>query len=346
MYEGWKRLIRPARIEVEAETLTPYYGRFIGEPFERGFGITLGNALRRVLISSVYGAGITSIRIAGVLHEFSTIPGVKEDVTDIVLNLKGIVMKLNTQGPEVVRIYADKEGIVSAGDIIRGSNVEILNTDHYIATLSKNVILDIEMTVKWGKGYLPAERNKDEGQPIGTIPMDTVFSPVRKVNFTVGNARVGQITDYDRLVLEVWTNGSIHPDEAVSYTAKVIKDQIAIFMNFKQEDEGIVLEAIEEKEPLVNENLFKSVDELELSVRSANCLKNARIVYLGELVQRTEQEMLKTKNFGRKSLNEIKEILNELGLSFGMLIPDFEKSKQEYELKKATQKEEPWRVGL
>jgi DNA-directed RNA polymerase subunit alpha len=322
IHRNWRDLIRPKRLEVDPDTLTPTYGKFVGEPFERGFGITIGNALRRILLSSLQGAAITAVRIDGVLHEFSTIPGVAEDVTDIILNLKDVKLRMHAEGPKTIRIKADKEGVVRAGDIVHDETIEVLNPDLHVATLSKNARLEMEMSVKHGRGYIPAERNKEEDAPIGTIPIDSIFSPIRKVNYTVSNARVGQITDYDKLTLEVWTNGSVRPEDAVAYAAKILKDQLAIFINFEEEAEALPTPAAEEQAKL-NENLFKSVDELELSVRSANCLKNADIRYIGELVQKTEAEMLKTKNFGRKSLNEIKEILAEMGLSLGMKLDNF-----------------------
>jgi len=327
-------LIRPKRLEVEKETLTPFYGKFIAEPLERGFGITIGNSLRRILLSSLQGAAITSVKIDGVLHEFSTIPGVKEDVTDIILNLKEVRLKLHTEGPKTIRVKAEGPMILKAGDILTDDSVEILNPDHYLATLSKEAKLSMEMVVKMGRGYVPAERNKDENQPIGTIPMDAIFSPIRKVNYTVTNARVGQRTDYERLTLEVWTDGSLTPEEAITQAAKILKDQLSIFIAFEEEE-------IEEPEPSeeekntesLNENLFRSVDELELSVRSANCLKHANIRLIGDLVQKTEAEILATKNFGKKSLNEIKEVLASMGLSLGMKIENwpFKKSEQKAE---------------
>ncbi len=331
---NWRDLIKPKRLEVDPDTLTPTYGKFVGEPFERGFGITIGNALRRILLSSLQGAAITSVRIDGVLHEFSTIPGVTEDVTDIILNLKDVRLKMHAEGPKIIRIKADKEGVVRAADIVTDETVEILNPDLPIATLSKNARLEMEMTVKQGRGYVPAERNKEEDAPIGTIPIDSIFSPIRKVNYTVTNARVGQITDYDRLTLEVWTNGSVRPEDAVAYAAKILKDQLSIFINFEEEAEPVLTPAAEDAARL-NENLFKSVEELELSVRSANCLKNAGIKTIGELVQRTEAEMLKTKNFGRKSLNEIKEILAEMGLTLGMKLDNFPPAEERRRLEEA-----------
>ncbi len=333
MYRNWQTLIKPKGLGVEEETLTPTHARFHVEPLESGFGITIGNSLRRVLLSSLQGAAIAAVRIKGVLHEFSTLPGVREDVTDIILNIKEILVKLHSDGPEILRLKANKERVVKASDIQPNPNVEILNPDHPIATLSEDGELEIEMVVKRGRGYIPAERNREEGESIGTIPIDAIFSPIRKVNYVVTHARVGQITDYDRLTLEVWTNGSVTPADAVGYAAKIIKDQIGVFINF-EEGEAVPRPQEKEEKSKLNENLFKSVDELELSVRSANCLKNAEIRYIGDLVQKTEAEMLKTKNFGRKSLNEIKEILTEMGLGLGMKLenwppPEVERAKKE-----------------
>ncbi len=317
MYRNWETLIKPKAFEVEEETLTSTYGRFHVEPFERGFGITIGNSLRRILLSSLQGAAITTASIKGVLHEFSTLPGVREDVTDIILNIKEILVKMHSLGPEILRLKVTKAGEVKAGDIDPNPNVEILNPEHHLATLSGDGEIEIEMVVKWGRGYVPAERNREEGQPIGTIPIDALFSPIRRVNYNVTHTRVGQLTDYDRLTMEVWTNGSLAPRDAVAFAAKIMKEQLAVFINFDEEEAAPKSTPKEEKTSL-NENLFRSVDELELSVRSANCLKNAEIRYIGDLVQKTEAEMLKTKNFGRKSLNEIKEILTEMGLGLGM----------------------------
>ena len=238
MQKSWKDLIRPKRLEVEKETLTPFYGKFTAEPFERGFGITIGNSLRRILLSSLQGAAITSVKIDGVLHEFSTIPGTKEDMTEIILNLKEVRLKLHTEGPKTIRVKAEGPKVLKAGDILTGDAVEILNPDHYIATLSRDGKLSMEMVVKVGRGYVPAERNKEESQPIGTIPMDAIFSPIKKVNYTVTNARVGQITDYDKLTLEAWTDGSLNPEEAVAHAAKILKDQLSIFITFEEEEEA------------------------------------------------------------------------------------------------------------
>jgi len=322
MYKNWRDLIKPKRLQVETDTLTATYGRFFAEPFERGFGTTLGNSLRRVLLSSLQGAAITSVRIKGVLHEFSTVPGVTEDVTDIILNLKGVLLKLHGNDSRNIRIVKKGAGVITAGDIITDSQVEILNPEHHIATCAKDADVEMDMVVALGKGYVPADRNRDEKSPVGTIPIDSLFSPIKKVNFTVNNARVGQITDYDKLTLEVMTDGSARPDDAVAYAAKILKEQLQIFINFDEESEP-ESEARSEESRKINENLYRSVDELELSVRSANCLKNANIRLIGDLVQRSEAEMLKTQNFGRKSLNEIKDILAEMGLTLGMKLEDF-----------------------
>ena len=322
MHRNWQSLIKPKRLEPAEETLTPFYGKFVAEPFERGFGNTIGNSLRRILLSSIQGAAITSVRIKGVLHEFSTVPGVREDVTDIILNLKEVRLKLFSEGPETIKIKGKDEGEIKAADISTNNNVEILNPDLHIATLSKDADLDMEMTVKRGKGYVPAEMNKEDIQPVGTIPIDAIFSPIRRVNYNITHARVGQVTDYDSLSFEVWTDGSLRPDDAIAYAARILQDQLTIFINFEEEPIAIGPEPVEEK-PKFNENLYRSIEELELSVRSANCLKNANIKHIWELVHKTETEMLRTKNFGRKSLNEIKEILTEMGLTLGMKLENF-----------------------
>jgi DNA-directed RNA polymerase subunit alpha len=334
MYQkSLKDLIRPKRLEVETETLTPFYGKFIAEPFERGFGITIGNSLRRILLSSLQGAAIVSVKIDGVLHEFSTIPGVKEDVTEIILNLKEVRLKLHTEGPKTIRVKAEGLKVLKAGDIQTGDAVEILNPDHHIATLSRDAKLSMEMVVKVGRSYVSAEHNKEENQSIGTIPIDAIFSPIKKVNYTVTNARVGQITDYDKLILEVWTDGSLSPEEAVAHSAKTLKNQLSIFVTFEEEEEEETVVSGERDEiEKLNENLFRSVDELELSVRSANCLKHANIKLIGDLVQKTESEILATKNFGRKSLNEIKELLGDMGLSLGMKLEHWPPKKAEEEM--------------
>lgn len=306
----------PKKLDVEKETLSKTYGKFFAEPFERGFGSTIGNSLRRVLLSSIAGAAVTSIKIEGVLHEFSTLAGVKEDVTDMILNIKNLRLRLHSDKPKVIHLKKKGAGEVRAKDIIHDADVEILTPDLHIATLDKDGHLDMEMTVKTGRGYVPAERNKEEGMAIGVIPVDSIFSPIRKVNFTVENARVGRVTDYDKLILEIWTDGSVHPEDVLGFSAKILKDHLSIFINFEEMEQPIQQEADERKE--FNKNLLRSVHELELSVRAANCLKNANIRTIADLVQRSEGEMLKTKNFGRKSLNEIKEILQEMGLSLGM----------------------------
>jgi len=318
MQRNWSSLIRPKRIDVDEATHTRFYGEFTIQPLERGYGITLGNALRRVLLSSIRGAAIVSIKIDNVLHEFSTIPGVKEDVTDVILNLKGVRLKLGTADTKAVHIDVSQPGVIKAGDIISDGTVEVLNTDHYIATMSSGgASFKAELVVKMGKGYIPAKKELDPDQPEGTINIDAIFTPVKKVNYTVSHARVGQITDFDKLVLEVWTDGSLSPEDAIAYSAKILKQQLDVFINFEEVDEEIPPE-VEDEKGNVNEVLLRSVEDLELSVRSANCLKNAGINTIGELVQRTETEMLKTKNFGRKSLSEIKDILNEYNLTFGM----------------------------
>ncbi len=323
MYKNWRDLIRPKKIQLESETLSDTYGKFYAEPFERGFGTTLGNSLRRVLLSSLQGAAITSVKIKGVLHEFSAIPGVTEDVTDIVLNLKGVRLRMHGSESRTVRIMHKGEGKITAGDIVADHNIEILNPEHHIAVCSKDANLEIDMVVKMGKGYVPADRNRDEKAPVGTIPIDSIFSPITKVNFQVTNARVGQITDFDKLTLDVWTDGSVKPDDAIAYAAKILKEQLTIFINFDEDVEQPEDLEPEEDSDKINENLYRSVDELELSVRSANCLKNAGIKLIGELVIRTEAEMLKTQNFGRKSLNEIKDVLADMGLSLGMKLDNF-----------------------
>jgi DNA-directed RNA polymerase subunit alpha len=337
MYRNWRELIKPKRLEVDPDGHSRYYAKFICEPLERGFGITLGNALRRVLISSLQGAAIVSVKFDGALHEFSTFPGVVEDVTDILLNLKAVRVRMHGDEPRMIKISANKEGVVRAKDLICDSHIEILNPELPIATLSGDGQLKAEMMVKMGKGYVPSERNKEDNAPIGTIFLDSAYSPIKKVNYVVGNARVGQITDYDRLTLEVWTDGSVSPEDAVAVAAKILKDQLSLFINFEEEtEEPEHLESVHQEEQ-INPNLYKSVEELELSVRSANCLKNADIRYIWELVQKTEPEMLRTKNFGRKSLNEIKAILEEMGLHLGLKLEGFvppqieEKKENNYE---------------
>jgi DNA-directed RNA polymerase subunit alpha len=317
----WRGFQKPKRLAVDAETLTENYGKFSAQPFERGFGTTIGNALRRTLLSSIEGAAVTAVKIEGVLHEFQSITGVVEDATDIILNLKQIPFKLNGEGPKALYLRAEQPGIVTSGMIEADGDVEILDKDVYIATVSEGGKLDMEMRLKRGRGYISADKNFDSDLGIGFIPVDSVHSPVRKVNYTVDAARLGQITDYDRLTLEVWTNGTVLPADAVGLAAKLLKDHMSIFINFEEEIEA-ESHSEEGRMQLRNENLNRSVEELELSVRSYNCLKNANIQTIGELVQKTEAEMLKTKNFGRKSLNEIKEILAQMGLSLGMKIDE------------------------
>ncbi len=332
IHKNWSELIKPKRLEVDEDSHSRFYGKFVCEPLERGFGITLGNALRRVLLSSLRGAAITAVRIDEVYHEFSALPGVYEDITEILLNLKQVRLKLLTDGVKLLRLEKRGEGEVTAADIQTDGTVEVLNPQHHIANLSRDGQLVMEMTARTGKGYVPAEVNKEENQPIGYIPLDASFSPIHKVNYVVTQARVGQRTDYDKLTLEVWTDGSLTPENAVAYAAKILKEQLGLFINFEERAEGLEERPAEEMPPL-NENLYRSVHELELSVRAANCLRNASIRYIGELVQKTEQEMLKTKNFGRKSLNEIKEILTEMGLQLGMKLENFVPPEQPLERK-------------
>ena len=317
----WKGFQRPKRLDFERETLTDSFGRFYAQPFERGFGTTIGNALRRVLLSSIEGAAITAVKIDGVLHEFSPIPGVVEDATDIILNLKQIPLKLHVDYTKTLYLRVDKPGIVRARDIEADADVEILEPEAHIATVSDGGKLHMELRMKRGRGYVSADKNFDEDLGIGWIPVDSVHSPVKKVNYLVEAARLGQTTDYDKLTVDVWTNGSINPRDAVSLAAKLIRDHLNIFINLEDvADQPAEAQADLPRSGALNENLDKSVEELELSVRSYNCLKNANIRTIRELVQKTEAEMLKTKNFGRKSLNEIKEILHSMGLSLGMRV--------------------------
>lgn len=322
MYVNWQKMIKPEKVQVSSN---PAYGKFVCEPLERGFGITIGNSLRRIVLSSLYGAAITSVKFDSVMHEFSVIPGVLEDVSEIILNLKEVRFKVADPEPKTVRLKTSGEGVVTAGEIVSDDGkCEVLNPKHPIARLSEKGKLNMTMTVKYGKGYSLAEANIDEGAPAGTIPIDAVFSPIKRVNYVVGNARVGQRTDYDKLTMEIWTDGSILPEDAVAYAAKILKEQVTVFINFDEEMEPTPDEKSKEREkPKFNENLYRSVEELELSVRSANCLKNADINQIWQLVSKTEAEMLKTKNFGRKSLNEIKEVLSEMGLSLGMKLEGF-----------------------
>ena len=314
----WRGFQRPKRLEFERETLTDRFGRFYAQPFERGFGTTIGNALRRVLLSSIDGTAVTAVKIDGVLHEFSPIPGVVEDATDIILNLKQIPLKMHVDTTKTLYLRVDKAGEVKARDIEADGDVEILEPDAHIATVAEGGKLHMEMRIKRGRGYVAADKNFDEDLGIGWIPIDSVHSPVKKVNYLVEAARLGQTTDYDKLTVDVWTNGSVTARDAVSLAAKLIRDHLNIFINLEDADEEMQEAHAEQRSVMTNENLDKSVEELELSVRSYNCLKNANIRTIRELVQKTEAEMLRTKNFGRKSLNEIKEILHGMGLSLGM----------------------------
>ncbi|MBM4396901.1 MAG: DNA-directed RNA polymerase subunit alpha [Deltaproteobacteria bacterium] len=342
MQRNWRELIRPRGIQVDQDTLNERYLKFVCEPLERGFGITLGNALRRVLLSTIRGGAITAVRIDGVLHEFSTVADVREDVSEIVLNLKGVDLRLNVDGPKVLSVRLEGERTITAADLFRGPEVTVLNPGHHVATLGPGAVLELELTVKEGFENQPAERNKDAGAPVGTIPIDAVFTPIRKVNYRVSNARVGQQTDYDRLTLEVTTNGAITPRDAVAIAAKILKDQVQVFINFDDGDEAVEAPRATPAVPAVEEPgavaptgdassmdvLYRLVEELDLSVRAQNCLQNAGIKHVGELVQKTEQDMLKTRNFGRKSLKEIKDVLQDLGLSLGMKIDGFDPARR------------------
>ena len=317
----------PKRLECDEETLTETYGRFIAEPFERGYGVTIGNSLRRVLLSSLEGSAVTSIKIEGVSHEFSAVPGVQEDITEIVLNVKKIVLRSHTRASKTLRIEADKKGVVKAKDIVTDDTIEVINPELHIATLTKNVPFHMELEVQKGRGYVPAERNKKEGQAIGVIAVDSLFTPVKKVNFHVEDTRVGQMTDYDKLITEVWTNGSISPKDAMLYASNILQRHLDVFVNFgKLPEEDIAGEPQDEKNAELYKRLSQPVSDLELSVRSANCLREANIKTIGELVKKTEAEMLKYRNFGKKSLNEITAIMKDMGLTFGMEV-DLEKIK-------------------
>ena len=314
----WSDFQKPKKLDYDPETLTPTYGRFVAQPFERGFGTTIGNALRRVLLSSIEGAAITAVRVEGVLHEFSSLQGVVEDMTDVVLNLKQVPFKLHGAGPKTLYLEKKGPGVVTAADFEEDPDIEILDPTAHIATLSKEGSLKLEARLKRGRGYTVADRNADADLPLQYIPVDSIHSPVRRVNYHVEGARVGQMTDYDKLVLEVWTNGAVSPQEAISLAAELLGDHLRIFSAFETRGEQIEETTAPEVDPRMAEMLAKPIEELDLSVRSANCLKNANIRTLGDLVQRTEREMLSTKNFGRKSLDEIKDVLASLGLSFGM----------------------------
>jgi len=322
VYANWRNLIRPRGVERDPRS-SETYGKFVARPLERGFGITIGNGLRRVLLSSLQGCAVTRVKIDGVLHEFSSIPGVVEDVTDVVLNLKGILVRTNHTTAFSASIAKDSEGLVTAGDLVfeEGVDAEVLNRDHAIATLSGGTF-DATLVLAMGKGYVPADQNKQEDAEIGSIFVDSIHTPIKKVKYTVTNARVGRRTDYDKLTIEVWTDGSVLPEDAIAYAAKILREQLAIFVNFDEDTEPAMNEQ-DSSEEQWSDDLYKRVDELELSVRSANCLQNAGIEYIWQLVERTEAEMLKTKNFGRKSLNEIKEILEEMDLGLGMKLHNF-----------------------
>lgn len=316
--KNWQELIKPAKLEVEPGIDPNRMATIVAEPLERGFGLTLGNALRRILLSSLQGAAVTAIQIEGVLHEFSSVPGVREDVTDIVLNIKGVALKMHVEGPKHVSLKATGPGEVTAGQIDTGADIEVMNPDFVICHLDKGAKLSMELVIDNGKGYVASTSNKQEDSPIGLIPIDAVFSPVRKVSYKIENSRVGQVTDHDKLAIDVLTNGALTPDDAVALAARILQDQLQLFINFDEPDQK---SAAEQKDDLpFNRNLLRKVDELELSVRSANCLKNDNIIYIGDLVQKSEADMLRTPNFGRKSLNEIKEVLSQMGLHLGMEI--------------------------
>lgn len=327
-YVNWREMIKPEKLDV---TTTSTYGKFVCEPLERGYGITIGNSLRRIILSSIYGAAIVSVKFDDALHEFSVISDIREDVSEIILNLKELKLKAHDVEDRILTLSAKGETTVTGADIVSpDGKVEILNPEQHIATLSKNGVLNMTMVVKIGKGYALASGNKDEDAPVGTIPIDAVFSPIKRVKYVVGTSRIGQKTDYDKLTLEVWTDGSVIPENAVAYAAKILKEQMNPFINFDEEKEPDFSEENgEETDNKFNENIYRSVDELELSVRSSNCLKNAKIHTIYQLVQKTDNEMLKTKNFGRKSLNEIKEVLASMDLSLGMDLEGFEPPEEE-----------------
>ena len=321
LQKNWTDLIKPNKLDIQPGEDAKRFARVVAEPLERGFGLTLGNALRRVLLSSLQGAAVTSIQVDGVLHEFSSISGVREDLTDVVLNIKSIALRMFGDGPKRMRLRAEGPGEVTGGQIETGHDIEVMNPDLVICTLDDGARIDMELTVETGKGYIPGTQNRPEDAPIGLIPIDAMFSPVRKVAYKVENTRVGQVTDYDKLTMEIETNAAISPEDSVALAARILQDQLQLFINFEEP----TIREYEEKpsEPPFNRNLLRKVDELELSVRSANCLKNDNIVYIGDLVQKSEAEMLRTPNFGRKSLNEIKEVLSTMGLHLGMEIPNW-----------------------
>ncbi|MDX1401089.1 MAG: DNA-directed RNA polymerase subunit alpha [Kiloniellales bacterium] len=319
LQKNWTDLIKPSKLDIQPGPDENRLAKVVAEPLERGFGLTFGNALRRILLSSLQGAAVTSIQIDGVLHEFSSIPGVREDVTDAVLNVKQIALRMSGEGPKRMRLRAEGPGEVTAGQIEAGHDIEVMNPGLVLCTLDDGARIDMEFTVNSGKGYVPATQNRPEDAPIGLIPVDSIFSPVRRVTYHVDNTRVGQVTDYDKLTMEIETNGAVKPEDAVALAARILQDQLQLFINFEEPQQHAGEES--HAEPPFNRNLLRKVDELELSVRSANCLKNDNIVYIGDLVQKSEAEMLRTPNFGRKSLNEIKEVLATMGLHLGMEIP-------------------------
>jgi len=324
--QQWKGIQKPRKLECDLTSLTSTYGKFVVEPFERGFGTTIGNSLRRTLLSAIQGAAVVSIKVDGVYHEFSCVRGVVEDTVDIILNIKNLLIKLHSEQPKTIYLRKTLQdgGAVTAADIEADADVEILNPDLHICTLDKGASIDMSMEVKLGRGYVPAERNKDPEYPLGVIPVDSIFSPVKRVNYRIEESQIGKEIDYDRLIMEIWTDGSVVPEDAVAYAAKIIKDHWNVFMNFEDQEEEEEKEPVNDTKSTLHEYFSKSVNELELSVRSYNCLKNAEIRTIGDLVKRTEGEMLRTKNFGRKSLNEIKEILKGMNLGLGMKIDDAE----------------------
>ncbi len=329
---NWAVLVKPEQIQRVSNADDIMYGKFVCEPLERGYGTTVGNALRRVLLSSLQGAAFVSVKIAGVHHEFTTISGVLEDITDVILNIKLVRLALDTDSPQKVSLHVQKKGAVTAADIKVNQHVEVLNPEQHIATLTEDIDLEMEFEVRMGKGYVPADQHEGLDDEIGLIKLDASFSPIRKVSYSIEQARVGQMTNFDKLILEIWTDGSVTPDEALAYSAKIIKEQISVFINFDEQTTNAVGLGRSESGDL-NENLFKSIDDLELSVRATNCLRSANVATVGELVQRSENEMLKTKNFGKKSLDEIKEVLNDMGLDFGTKVDSFDKKYQEWKRK-------------
>ena len=320
LQKNWTELIKPSKLDIAGGSNPSRQASVVAEPLERGFGLTLGNAMRRVLMSSLQGAAVTSLQIEGVLHEFSSIPGVREDVTDIVLNVKGMALRMHSEGPKRITLTATGPGEVKASQIDTGPDIEIMDPDHILMTLDQGARVVMELTVETGKGYVPAAQNRAADAPIGLIPVDALFSPITKVSYHVGNARVGERTDLDKLTMDIETNGAITPEDCMAFAARILQDQLQLFVNFEEPKAAQPVEEIDD-ELEFNRNLLRKVDELELSVRSANCLKNDNIVYIGDLVQKTEAEMLRTPNFGRKSLNEIKEVLAQMGLHLGMEIP-------------------------